>query len=396
MKRENIELSMKDQNKVRVLSLVMDGQMSFEKGLEILGCSKSTLYLWKKHLQESGPSGLIHQNRGRVHVNRTSEGLTQKIIGLHREKYYDANDTHFTELLAKYEGIKIGRSTVQRILRGSGIKAKRKRRRVKYRTRRARKENLGAMLQLDASYHQWLGPMGPWFTLHGAIDDATNRVWLHVEERETTHGYYELMRLVFADCGLPLSVYTDRHSIFYPVMEKQYREMQLRGEESKSQFGRAMSELGIKMIKAYTAQAKGRIERKWETLQDRLVVALRLAGITTIGGTKAFIPKFMEDEGLRFTVAAAQTKSVFRRSPRQEILDDILCRKEFRVVANDHTVSYQGIEYQIPKPKGWRTLAKKTVEVWDRPDGTLKIVYEDKIVLTTKMNTEDAFQTNAA
>lgn len=396
MKRENIELSMKEQQRIKVLSLVMDGQMSFENALEILQCSKSSLYLWKKRLKESGPSGLIHQNRGRGNVNKTSDDLTRKIIGLHREQYYDANDTHFTELLGKYEGITIGRSTVQRILRGNGIRAKCKRRRVKYRMRRVRKENLGAMLQLDASYHQWLGPMGPWFTLHGAIDDATNRVWLHVEERETTHGYYELMRLVFADGGLPLSVYTDRHSIFYPVLEKQCRELQLRGEAAKSQFGRAMSELGIEMIKAYTAQAKGRIERKWETLQDRLVVALRLAGITTIEGTKAFVPGFMKEESIRFTVAAARTKSVFRRSPRQEILDDILCRKEFRVVSNDHTVSYQGIEYQIPKPKGWRTLAKKTVEVWDRPDGILKLVYEGKIVLTTKMNTEDAFQVNAA
>lgn len=387
---------MKEQNKIKVLSLIMDGQMSFEKGMEILQCSKSTLYLWKRRLQELGPSGLIHQNRGRSHVNKTSDELTQKIIRLHREKYYDANDTHFTELLAKYEGIKIGRSTVQRILRGNGIKAKRKRRRVKCRTRRVRKENLGAMLQLDASYHQWLGPMGPWFTLHGAIDDATNRVWVWVENQETTHGYYELMRLVFADGGLPLSVYTDRHSIFYPVMEKQCRELQLRGEESKSQFGRAMSELGIEMIKAYTAQAKGRIERLWETLQDRLMVEIRLAGLRTMAEVQGFLPGFTKEFNGQFAIAAEQAKSVFRKSPRVEILDDILCRKEFRVVANDHTVSYQGIEYQIPRPKGWRTLAKKTVEVWDRPDGILKIVYEGKIILTTKMNTEDAFQVNAA
>lgn len=396
MKRENIVLSMKEQNKIRVLSLLMDGQLSFKKVQEILGCSKSTLYEWKLKLQEYGPSGLVHGNRGRESCNKISDGLMQKILKLHREKYYDANDTHFSELLAKYEQIRVSRPTLQRKLRSHGIKAKRRRRSVKCRTRRPRKENLGMMLQLDASYHQWLGPMGPWFTLHGAIDDATNRVWIWVEMKETTHGYYELMRRVFAEDGMPLSVYTDRHSIFHPVLEKQNKAQELRGKEAQSQFGRAMSELGIEMIKAYTPQAKGRIERLWETLQDRLMVEIRLAELRTMAEVQAFLPSFTKEFNGQFAIAAEQTKSVFRKSPRQEILDDIMCRKEFRQVANDHTVSYQGIEYQIPKPKGWRTLAKKTVEVWDRPDGILKIVYEGKIVLTTKMNTEDAFQVNAA
>jgi transposase len=396
MKKENIVLSMKEQNRIRVLSLLMDGQLGFEKAREILKCAVSTLYLWKAQLKEYGPSRLIHGNRGRVNANKTADEVVERILKLRREKYYDTNDTHFGELLAKEEGIQIGRSTLQRELRGHGIKAKRKRRAVKYRARRPRKENFGVMLQLDASYHQWLGPMGPWFTLHGAIDDATNRFWLWVGLTETTHGYYELMKLVFADVGMPLSLYTDRHSIFYPVMEKQCKTQQLRGEEAKSQFGRAMEELGIEMIKAYTAQAKGRIERLWETLQDRLVVELRLAGVTTIEGVAAFLPGYADELMKSYAVPAAQSQSVFRKSPRAEILADILCRKEFRVVANDHTVSYQRVEYQIPRPKGWRTLAKKTIEVWDRPDGVLKIVYEGKIVLITKMNTEDAFQVNAA
>jgi len=389
-------LSMKEQNKIRVLSLLMDRQLSFAKAQEILGCSKSTLYEWKLRFQEYGPSGLIHGNRGRESHNKIAESLLQKVLKLHREKYYDANDTHFSELLLKYEQIQISRPTLQRILRGHGIKAKRKRRSVKCRTRRPRKETLGSMLQLDASYHQWLGPMGPWFTLHGAIDDATNRVWVWVETQETTHGYYELMRIVFEDEGMPLSVYTDRHSIFHPVLEKQNKAQELRGQEAQSQFGRAMSELGIEMIKAYTPQAKGRIERLWETLQDRLIVEIRLAGLRTMAEVQRFLPGFTKDFNSKYAIGSAQTKSVFRKSPRQEILDDILCRKEFRQVANDHTVSYQGVEYQIPKPKGWRTLAKKTVEVFDRPDGVLKIVYEGKIVLTTKTNTEDAFQVNAA
>lgn len=384
MIKENITLTMKEQNKIQTMSLVLDGQLVLDKALGILQCTERTFYRWKARLQEEGPSGLIHKSRGRQNINRTDAALINKILKLHQDYYYDANDSHFRDLLEEREKIKIGRSTLRRILRSHGVVSKRKRRPPKYRARRPRKESFGTMLQLDASHHQWLGPFGPWLALHGAIDDATNTAWAYFDEAETTHGYFELMRQVFTDKGLPLSLYTDRHSIFYPVVQKLSEEKQRRGEKSETQFGRAMRELGITVIPAYTPQAKGRIEKLWQFFQDRLVVEMRLAGIRTKEQAQEFLRGYLKRFNAKYSISPKLSVPVFRKSPRQTILDDILCRKEDRIVANDHTISYLGKTYQIPRPKGWRTLVKKTVEVWDRSDGIIKIALNGKILQTFK------------
>lgn len=390
MKIENITLTMKEKNKIQTLNWVLDGQLRFEKALEILRCSERTLYRWKARLTKEGRSSLIHGNRGRSPAHKTEEGLIVKILKLHQDCYYDANDTHFRELLKRHEHIQIGRSTLRRILRAHGIAAKRKRRPPRYRARRPRKEAFGAMLQLDASHHRWFGPMGPWLVLHGAIDDATNMVWAYFEEAETTHGYFELMRQVFESQGLPLSLYTDRHSIFHPIEAKICEEQQRRGlNKPESQFGRAMRELGMQMIPAYSPQAKGRIERLWQTFQDRLAVEMRLAGIRSKQEAQTFLTAYLKRHNSQYAIKPRQRNSVFRPCPRKTVLDDILCRKEFRAVSNDHTVSYQNRPLQIPRPKGWRSLAKKTVEVWDRPDGMIKIALEGKVLQTFKQPTED-------
>lgn len=397
MSTENITLTMKEQNKIQTLSLVLDGQLEFNKALEILRCSERSLYRWQARLKAEGPAGFVHGNRGHPNASKTDESLVLKILKLHQDHYYDANDTHFQELLGSGHSIKIGRSTLRRILRAHGIEAKRKRRPPRYRSRRPRKEAFGTMLQLDASHHQWFGPLGPWLVLHGAIDDATNTVWAYFEEAETTHGYFELMRQVFKTQGLPLSLYTDRHSIFHPVVQKLDPEQQRRGLKPESQFGRAMRELGIEMIPAYSPQAKGRIERLWQTFQDRLAVEMRLANIHTKAQAQEFLKDFLERHNAKYAIDPRQRKPVFRKSPRQAVLDDILCRKEFRVVNNDHTVSYRGRILQIPRPKGWRSLAKKTVEIWDRPDGVTKIVLEGKILQTFKQNAKEVvFYAHAA
>lgn len=390
--KENITLTMKEQNKIRTLSLVLDGQLRFEKALEILRCSERTLYRWKSRLKKEGPSGLIHGNRGQSPAHKIEESLVMKILKLHKDCYYDANDTHFKELLERHEHIQIGRSTLRRILRVHGVTAKRKRRPPRYRARRPRKESFGAMLQLDASHHQWFGPLGAWLVLHGAIDDATNEVWACFEEAETTHGYFELMRQVFESQGLPLSLYTDRHSIFYPVAAKLGEEEQRQGLiKSESQFGRAMRELGIQMIPAYSPQAKGRIERLWQTFQDRLAVEMRLASIRNKQQAQTFLKEYLKRHNTQYAINPRQRNPVFRSCPRKTVLDDILCHKEFRVVKNDHTVSYYRRTLQIPRPKGWRSLAKKTVEVWERPDGIIKIALEGKVLQTFKQPTEGAY-----
>lgn len=396
MKKEFITLSMKEQNKVHVLSKWSEGLLESREALQSLDCSRRSLFRWKAAYLKQGPAGLIHGNRGKANSNRVDDKIISQILKLRLQVYGEINDTHFCEKLNIDQRIDIGRSTLQRVLRAHGVAPKRKHRPKRYHSRREPKAALGMMLQLDASHHEWLGPLKPWMTLHGAIDDATGTMWAVFEDTETTHGYSELMRSVFNDKGMPLSLYTDRHSIFYPTLEKLSAEEQRRGLPAESQFGRAMRELGIQMKKAYTPQAKGRIERVWQTFQDRLVVEMRLAGIQDKASAQIFLKTYLEKHNVQFGKAPRLKESLFRTPPPKTILDDIFCRKEFRVVQNDHTVSYQSRILQIPKPKTWRNLTKKTVEIWDRPDGIIKIVYQNQIVACFKPQTEEMILAEAA
>jgi hypothetical protein len=209
-------------------------------------------------VRAKGPEGVLHGNRNKMGCRRVPESTRKKIIEMTLGKYRDINDTHLCEILKKTEGIRIGRETLREILRKEGIPSKRKVKRRKYRSRRERKEAFGMMLQIDASPHDWLECRGPWLTLVGSIDDATGHVWAHFEEAETTWSYLDLMEEIFHTQGLPLSLYADRHSIFYTSREPTIIE-QLKDVVPLTQFGRAMEELGISLIKAWSPQAKGRI-----------------------------------------------------------------------------------------------------------------------------------------
>lgn len=380
---------MKDQNKAHIITRWSEGLLESSEALQSLGCSRRTMFRWKSAYLGQGPAGLIHGNRGKNNPQKIASKIVRHILQLRQQVYGEINDTHFCEKLQSDHKITIGRSTLQRVLRSHGVLPKRKRRQKRYHLRREPKASLGMMLQLDASQHLWFGDFGPELALHGGIDDATSTVWAVFEETETTYGYFELMRTVFSDHGLPLSLYTDRHSIFYPVLEKQCSEAQRRNLVPETQFGRAMRELGIQTKKAYTPQAKGRIERVWQTFQDRLVVEMRLAGIRDKKSAQIFLKSYLQKHNAQFGKKPRASESLFRKAPAKTILDDILCRKEFRVVQNDHTVSYQSRILQIPKPKMIRNLAKKTVEIWDRPDGIIKIAYQNQIIACFKPQIEE-------
>lgn len=395
MKETHITMTMEEHNRIHAISCLAEGKLNLEKAAVCLQRSERTIYRWKAKLFDEGPSGLIHGNRGRESPKKTDTELVEKILSLRRDVYYDVNDTHLVELLEGREKIRIGRSTLQRILRRNGLESKKKRRPRKHRSRRPRKEAMGAMLQMDGSKHAWTS-LGPTWCLHGAVDDATSTVWAHFEEEECTYGYFEVMRSVFEDRGLPLSLYPDRHSIFFPVQEKLCEEAQRRGMRSESQFGRAMRELGVQMIPAYSPQAKGRIERVWQTFQDRLVAEMRIAEVRTMDEARLFLKGFLERFNKQFTVPAHRSETAFRKAPSKRVLDDILCHKEFRVVKNDHTVQYHSLVLQIPKQKKWRSLAQKTVEIWDRQDGLLKIVYDQTVVYQQQTHLEDVARYFAA
>jgi len=370
---------MKEVNRLKVLQGYMDGKIGIEEASRILKRRPRSVYRMVSKLRRKGPEGVLHGNRNKVSPRRVPDSLRKKLIAFAQGKYRDINDTHLCEILSEAEGIVIGRETLRGILRKGGIPSKRKLKRRKYRSRRERKEAFGMMLQIDASPHDWLEGRGPWLTLMGAKDDATGYVWAHFEEAETTWGYLDLMGEVITTHGVPLSLYADRHSIFHTTREPTIIE-QLKNLIPLTQFGRAMEELGISLIKAWTPQAKGRIERQWGTFQDRLVVALRLAGAKSLEQAREVLKSFLKDYNQRFCVVPKQAAAVFRKAPPRAVLHKILCLKETRMVKKDHTVSFDGLVLQIPFSKRYPCMADGQVDVRQYRDGHIEIVYRDSVV----------------
>lgn len=372
-------LTMREINRLRVLQGYMDGKMLLEEAARILKRSLRSVYRMLAKVREKGPEGVLHGNRNKVSPRRVPEAARKKVIQLAMGKYRDINDTHLCEILRKAEGIVMGRETLRGILRKEGIPSKRKVKRRKYRSRRERKEAFGMMLQLDASPHDWLQGRGPWLTLVGAKDDATGYIWAHFEEAETTWGYLDLMREVISTHGVPLSLYADRHAIFHTTREPTIIE-QLKDVLPLTQFGRAMEELGISVMKAWTPQAKGRIERQWGVFQDRLVVELRLAGARTLEQAREVLKRFLKDYNQRFCCLPKQAAALFRKAPPKALLHSILCLKETRMVKKDHTVSFDGLVLQIPFCKKYPCIADRQVDVRQYRDGHLEIGYRGSIV----------------
>jgi transposase len=370
---------MKEVNRLRVLQGYMDGKIEIEEAARILKRRPRAVYRMVAKVRAKGPEGVLHGNRNKVSPRRVPDFIRKRILEMTLGKYHDINDTHLCEILREAEGIVMGRETLRCILRKGGIPSKRKVKRRKYRSRRERKEAFGMMLQVDASPHDWLQGRGPWLTLVGGKDDATGYVWAHFEEAETTWGYLDLMREVITTHGVPLSLYADRHSIFHTTREPTFIE-QLKDVVPLTQFGGAMNELGITLIKAWTPQAKGRIERQWETFQDRLVVALRLAGANTLEQAREVLKRFLKEYNQRFCLLPKQNAAVFTKAPPTTVLHKILCLKETRVVKKDHTVSFEGLVLQIPFCKRYPCIADRQVDVRQYRDGHIEIAYRDYVV----------------
>jgi transposase len=355
------------------------GRLTEQEAARVLRRSIRTVFRLQARLRSRGIEGLVHGNKGRVSQRRCSTVLQRRILRLVRRCYTDVNDTQLCELLGSQERIRLGRETLRRILRQAGIGPKRKRRPSKYRRRRERKAAFGMMLQIDASPHDWLQGRGPWLALVGAIDDATNFRWARFVEAETTWSYLDLLHGVALSHGLPLSLYSDRHGIFFSPREPTIEE-ELRGIGPLTQFGRAMDELGIPIIPAYSPQAKGRVERMWGVLQDRLVVELRLANARTLDEANAVLERFLVGHNARFRVVPAQSTAVFRSAPSSAKLDRICCLKDLRTVSNDHTISFEGLVLQIPPSKSFHSIARRKVDVLQLRDGSIEIAYRGRCV----------------
>jgi len=331
-----------------------------------------------------GPPGLVHGNRGRVANNRIPEETRRLVEELAEQGYRDYNDSHFTEELAEKYGIEISRSSVRRIRREAGLGSPRKRRPPRHRRRRERREKAGMLLQTDGSRHDWLEGRGPWLTLIAYMDDATNEVLgATFRDEEDATGYFMGLEEICMKRGIPGAIYADRHTIFQSPL-KATIEQELNGEQPRSQFGRLLDELGIELIAARSPQAKGRIERLWGVLQDRLVKALREAGATNQEEANQVLARYLPKYNQRFMREAAEPGTNYLPWPQEYYAKDFFCFKHTRVVMNDNTFSFDGHRLQIPPGPQHRSYARAAVDVLQHLDGQLEVRYQGKSLVTFK------------
>jgi hypothetical protein len=311
----------------------------------------------------------------------------QLILSLARGKYQGFNDSHLAEKLRVEENLPVSRETVRRILRAAKLASPQKRRPRQYRSRRPPRPRFGMMALTDASCHDWLEGRGPELTLIGFQDDATRRILAaHFQlEPENTLGYLRALRPMITTHGIPLSLYRDRHAIFQRNDAHWTLAEQLAGKQSPTQLGRALEELGIQQIPAYSPQAKGRIERAWRTFQDRLVSELRLAHATTLPEANAVLARFCADYNQRFARPAADAACDFRSLPRRFDLARCLSLRYQRVVAADHTITLGAHSIALPPLPGHRGYAGETVELSHQLDGTLRIYRGDSLLLAQSL-----------
>ncbi len=296
------------------------------------------------------------------------------MLRLAQYRYPETNHTHLGELLREREDIDIARTTLRRILAGAGLKSPRRRRPPRHRVRRQRMPREGMLIQVDGSHHRWLGDDGPPFALLLADDAATGIVVNALFcEQENTRDYFLLMRGLIQRCGIPIALYTDRHSVFKNVPGSGL-------PRAPTQFSRAMDELGIQMVFALSPQAKGRVERTAGTFQDRLVTELRLSGATTIEEANVVLKEFLDRFNARFRVPAQHPEAAYRPLGSGVCLDTVLCFRHSRKVARDNTVKYRWRTLQLLPGTERRSYAGAVVEVLEGLDGRLAVRYQGEIV----------------
>lgn len=371
-------MNRKEQKRVMVLNQISKGSLRAKEGAIVLNLSLRQTRRLLAVYQEEGCVVLAHGNRGRKPSHTLEEVVKAKVAGLAKSIYQGCNTQHFTELLEEREGIHLSRSSVRRILLGQGLSSPRKRRSPKHRSRRPRYSQEGMLLQIDGSPHDWLEGRGPKFTLIGAIDDATGKVpYALFQQEEDSKGYFLLLREITSRYGIPAALYHDRHGIF-KVNTKQLPSLedQLTGKDPLTQFGRLMEELGITSIAARSPQAKGRIERLWQTFQDRLVSELRLAGAKTLDEANMVLAKFLPGYNKRFQVIAREAEIAYIKPGDDFQADEFFCFKYLRTVGADNVVRFGKARLQILPTIDRLSYVRCKVEVHERLDNSLAIYYQ--------------------
>jgi transposase len=376
---DDLLMGIRDAQRLGPVKAAVEGRITNAKGAELTGLSLRQFKRLKARVRQQGARGLLHGNRDRPSPRRLATVTREEVVTLLQHPEARLNDCHVRDVLAQ-RGIELSAETVRQIRRGLGLAAKRRRRPPRHLLRRLRAARVGSLVLIDGTEFAWLGIHQPPFTLVGTVDDATGEALSLVRRpHEDLHGFTEALRDLIQNFGVPEALYGDRTAIAVRNDAYWTLDEELAGAQQPTQFGRMLAELGIHYIAAHSPEAKGRIERHWQMLQDRLPAELALHGVHTLEGFDDFLPGFVTRCRAWFGQTPRDRVTAWRPAPRA--LDRILACRYSRVVGRDNVVSIPGCTLQIPPGPHRRSYAHARVEVRELLDGRLLVLHDDHVLI---------------
>lgn len=387
-------MSKKDARKITVIEYLLDGKYSIKQAAQLLNLSERQIIRLKQEADKNGTLSLIHKNRSRRPHNTLNPEIAKEICSIYKTELNGYNFSHAKDVLAEEKNIEVSVSTLRRYLEKEGIKSPKAKRRPKAHRSRNPREKEGELVQMDASKHDWLSN-GSYLHLHGCIDDARSKVLaLYFDKEETSNAYVECMMQMNHKTGLPKEVYTDGRTIFvYDSVKKAKLTLdeELAGiTEKQPQFARALKELGVLHTVAGSPQAKGRNERLWGTLQDRLVKDMQREGIDTIEKANEFLKTYIAKHNKRFAVKAESNEKAYLPKKTDMQLKLAFAKHEYRKLDSGLSFRYNGSKYSIPASQGDKKVplsAHSTITVVDSPHFGLRVLCDDMLIIPKELIT---------
>lgn len=371
---ELLTMSKSEITRLEVMQRLKDKRLSQKEASRMLEISVRQVKRLYRAYKAKGAAGLVSARRGKASNNRLGAGIVQQAIDLLYERYRDFGPTLAHEKLTEVHGLEISDESVRQLMIAEGLWKPKKARKAPIHQMRQRRACFGELVQIDGSDHAWFEERGPKCTLLVFIDDATGQIGeLWFVPHETFFAYCEASRHYFERYGKPIAFYSDKHGIF-----RVNQEQKVGLGSGLTQFGRAMEDLDIQIICANSPQAKGRVERANQTLQDRLVKELRLRGISDMQAGNAYLPEFREDFNRRFAIGPHSSHDAHRPLQKTENLDLILTRQKTGTLTKNLTVQSNKVIYQIQSDRPDYALRAAQVTVCENAQGEVTILYKNK------------------
>jgi hypothetical protein len=374
VREERITLTKREIERLTVVRQVMRRELKQKVAAEVLSLTTRQVRNLVRKVERDGAKGIVHGNRGKPSPKRMAPGLVDRIVALVKERYRDFKPKFAAEKLWKRDKIKVSDEKMRQIMIEAGL-WRVHRHKADVHPWREPKAHCGEMVQMDGSHHAWLEARGPKLVLMGMVDDARNRFYGRFYGYEGIYPAMNVLEGWLRRFGLPRSLYVDKHSTYKTVRQPSEDEL-FKGEEASTQFERACQELGVRLIHAHSPQAKGRIERAFATLQDRLVKELRLAGVSTLEEANRFLETYLPRFNAQFEREPREPEDLHRPLPQGLNLVEIFCLKTVRTILDGYIIRWKGRRFAIEEPR--RRMLGRPVTVMLHFDGRMVIRYEGR------------------